>query len=592
MKTLILTILWSLLLLNMANGQRLIENQKLVNSDRQQGGDSYGCDAAVDGNYSVVGAFTEFDIATIPSVNAFAGAAYTLKKDSNGIWRETQKLIASDRRQGAYFGYAVDIDNDYIVVGAPEDGWSQSSSMFGKVYVFKRGVSGVWSEIQKIHNPDSADERFGWDVAIDGNNMIVGCPSCSNADSNGNHFYSGAVFFYKLGINGLWQPNGRLYANNPQHYGHLGWSVDLQGTTAIVGHIGDNFDELDSNGINDAGSVSFFVQDSTGGWHYSQKIVASNRQIDSDYGYKVSLDNNVAAVSAPRYGATKSDQGIVYLLEKDTLGNWGEIQKIVHSNTNFSSYLGFYLDIEGGNLVAGAFGEEFNHIPYGVAYYYRLDSATGQWKKIQRFIGSDSERGDKFGGSVAINQGTVFVGASEHELDPNGQNRMPFAGAVYTYTLGCPNDSIGLIRRGKYLVAPPSKDGSYSWVRCDSLNIAVNQNSDSILVISNGFYQAVLLYNDGCVDTSDCFYVGDVGSEEFSDLNSISIYPNPTSGFLSITGGTTGVYYDITISNIQGKIVKKVEASREVDLSSVHSGVYLITISFKNSIITKKIIVE
>lgn len=572
-----------------ASAQRLIESQKLVNSDRQVS-DAYGCDVAIDGNHAIVGAFTEYDVATFPSVNTNAGAVYMLEKNSSGTWVETQKLMASDRRANSYFGHSVDIFENYAVVGAPENGWNQFQNMFGKVYIFKRDANGVWNEIQIIYSPITSTVRFGWDVAIDDSSIIVGCPE-SNYDSSGvNIAYSGTVFFYKLNANGVWQSNGQFDASRPQHYGNFGRSVDIKGTTAIVGHAGDNFDELDSNALKDAGSVQFFKQDSSGSWSYAQKIVASNRQLDSDYGFKVAMDDNVVAIGAPRYSGTYAEQGAVYILEQDTAGEWREVKNIVHLNSPYGSYLGMYLDVKGRHLVAGAFEDEFNNIRYGVAYYYRLDSTSGVWGKIKSYIGSDSERGDQFGGGIAVDEKSVFIGSQLHELDVNGQNRMPFAGAVYSYTFGCPNDTFKLERRGNYLVAPTSGDGDYFWFRCDSANVVLGQSIDSIMIDTNGFYRAVLVYSDGCADSSDCFFVGDVGINEQNNWGTISVFPNPSSGVISISGMEATSY--VAVHDLHGRVIRKAKSSGSFSLEGVRPGIYFMTIEKEGNRQVLKIIVK
>jgi len=56
-----------------------------------------------------------------PSENDDTGAVYIYKKDVNGIWNETMKIVLDDIRQGTHFGYPVAIDGNVIAVGAIDD---------------------------------------------------------------------------------------------------------------------------------------------------------------------------------------------------------------------------------------------------------------------------------------------------------------------------------------------------------------------------------------------------------------------------------------------------------------------------------------
>jgi hypothetical protein len=46
-----------------------------------------------------------------------AGSAYIFKQTA-GSWSQQQKIVAADRAADDYFGYNVDIDGDYAIVGA------------------------------------------------------------------------------------------------------------------------------------------------------------------------------------------------------------------------------------------------------------------------------------------------------------------------------------------------------------------------------------------------------------------------------------------------------------------------------------------
>lgn len=86
----------------------------------------------------------------------------------------------------------------------------------------------------------------------------------------------------------------------------------------------------------------------------------------------------------------------------------------------------------------------------------------------------------------------------------------------------------------------------------------------------------------------------DVNSNSVSDEKNISIFPNPSNGTFEISLGQLDTNSKIEIFNIVGrKVFEKGEINdASIKINNLANGVYLITISQKNTIITKKIIVE
>jgi hypothetical protein len=88
-------------------------------------------------------------------------------------------------------------------------------------------------------------------------------------------------------------------------------------------------------------------------------------------------------------------------------------------------------------------------------------------------------------------------------------------------------------------------------------------------------------------------------NEESTEINGVSLYPNPTS-----TETTINFYLEtkgdvnITLSDLTGKSVGAIELanltigvnSTNIDCSSLNSGVYYVTISTNGSSVTKKFV--
>jgi FG-GAP repeat len=139
------------------------ETAKLTASDGGTG-DQFGLSVAVSGDTVVVGAFCHASC---------QGAAYVFVRPVNG-WAnatETAKLTASDGATGDEFGVSVAVSGDTVVVGA-----ESNNSTIGSAYVFLKPANG-WAnatESAKLFASDGeANDFFGNAVAISVDTIVV-----------------------------------------------------------------------------------------------------------------------------------------------------------------------------------------------------------------------------------------------------------------------------------------------------------------------------------------------------------------------------------------------------------------------------------
>ena len=102
------------------------------------------------------------------------GAAYVFV-ETNGVWVETQKLVADDGAAYDNYGLAVAIQGSTILVGSPLASLNGHREK-GAVYVYIMTSNGVWSQAQKLTSADHAGNfHFGFAVALDnGTSMAAG----------------------------------------------------------------------------------------------------------------------------------------------------------------------------------------------------------------------------------------------------------------------------------------------------------------------------------------------------------------------------------------------------------------------------------
>ena len=130
-----------------------------------------GTSVALDGSLAIAGAPWDDGGGTN------RGAAYVFLRDQGGAdnWGEVKKLVASDARNSDLFGYGVDADADFVVVGA---GWNGAGGTErGQSYVFSRneGGAGNWGELQRLRASDAANnDWFGLSLSIAGDYLLIG----------------------------------------------------------------------------------------------------------------------------------------------------------------------------------------------------------------------------------------------------------------------------------------------------------------------------------------------------------------------------------------------------------------------------------
>ena len=154
-------------------------------------------------------------------------AVYPLTIDP---WIQQQKLTAADGAASDNFGWSVALDGDTAVVGAKGDDDGGSNS--GSAYVFLRTGS-TWAQQAKltVFNGPLEAGSFGWSVAVEGETAVAGA---NNANGGGGSSSGSAYVFLRTGS--TWAQQAKLTVfNGPLEAGSFGWSVAVEGETAVAG---------------------------------------------------------------------------------------------------------------------------------------------------------------------------------------------------------------------------------------------------------------------------------------------------------------------------------------------------------------------
>ncbi len=143
---------------------------------------------------------------------------------------EEAKLVAGDGFPHDYFGVAVSVFGERVLVGAQGDDDSGPGS--GAAYVFARSASGAWLPEARLVAADSGPELvFGASVALFGDRALVGAPGTGGV----SHYGTGAAHVFERQADGTWVEQAKLVASDADDLDYFGVSVALFGDRALIG---------------------------------------------------------------------------------------------------------------------------------------------------------------------------------------------------------------------------------------------------------------------------------------------------------------------------------------------------------------------
>jgi len=275
--------------------------------------DAFGYSVAISGDTLVVG--DPFEDGGAGNLVPASGAVYVFTRNQGGAggWGELKILRASDAQTGDFFGHAVAISGDTVVVGArAEDGGTGDPlADAGAAYVFARNQGGAakWGQVKILRASDAqAYDYFGCSVAIGGDTLVAGAQAeDGGAGSPVGDAGAAYIFTRNQGGAGNWGEARILRAGDAQNGDYFGSSVAIFGDTVAVGAYFE--DGGTGNPTPNAGAVYLFArnQGSTDNWGETRILHASDRQSQDMFGYSVAISGDTVAVGAWLEGGGAGD---------------------------------------------------------------------------------------------------------------------------------------------------------------------------------------------------------------------------------------------------------------------------------------------
>ena len=330
------------------NGNSWVQQAKLTNSDGSAG-DVFGDSVAISGSTVIIGSYLDDDNGDN------SGSAYVFVRNGN-TWVQQAKLTNSDGSAGDFFGSSVAINGDNVIVGA------YRADGFGSAYVFTRSGE-AWSEQAKLTNSDTnrhVFDAFGFDVAIDGNTVVV------SATGEDNHkFNSGSAYVF-VRNGSAWSQQAKLTNANLDDNDSFGESVALDGNIIVVGAEGD-----DDNG-NDSGSAFVFVRENGGNWLQETRLTTTDAKEINYFGNSVAVSGDVIVVGAYKTDVNGTDSGSAYVFSKRG-GVWAQHARLISDQVTEFDLFGHSVALNGDTVIVGAYKDDDDGIESGSAYLFQLN---------------------------------------------------------------------------------------------------------------------------------------------------------------------------------------------------------------------------
>jgi len=375
--------------------------------------DWFGFSVALDGETALVGTPYD-DVGATPD----QGTAYVFVR-SGTTWSQQAQLAASDGAGQDCFGYSVALDGETALVGAPYDDVGATTDQ-GTVYVFARSGT-TWSQQAQLVASDGAGQDcFGESVALAGDTVVVGT---SWHDANATTDQGAAYVFVRNGT--TWSQQAQLVAADGASQDRFGYSVALDGETALVGA---PYDDVDSD-VNQ-GSAYVFVRSGTS-WSQQAQLIASGGASQDRFGYSVALDGETALVGVPYSDrGADADQGAAYVFVRSGTG-WSQQAQFTAAAGDAADFFGGAVALAGDTALVGAYGDDVGaNANQGSAYVFARNGTT--WSQQAQLVASDGAGQDWFGCSVALQGETALVGTIWHDVDANTNTDQ---GAAYVFSL-------------------------------------------------------------------------------------------------------------------------------------------------------------
>ncbi len=264
----------------------------------------------------------------------------------------------------------------------------------------------------------SVGEFFGFSIDVDGDTAVVGAPGGVGASHPGRAIvlaYDGSA----------WTEQAVLSAPSPLADEQFGYDVVIENGTIIVG------------ARNPGGNGAAYVFTGSGPtWTFEARLTSgATGGVDDQFGTSVDLEGDRAIVGAPTDDALGSNSGAAYIFDRAG-STWTETHKLGSQAPATNGLFGDAVMLDSTRAFVGAPIEASGGFALAGSVYI-FDSSTGG--HLQTLEPNDRQGFHGYGTSFSLDSGTLVVGANsdsgpagfDSTCTPGTGNCSP--GSVYIY---------------------------------------------------------------------------------------------------------------------------------------------------------------
>ncbi len=462
---------------------------------------------------------------------------------------------------GDWSGYSVSLNSDgsVVAIGEPENDGNGDGA--GQVRVYQNN-NGTWSQIGADINGEAIGDNFGSSVSLsaDGSILAVGAP-----DNDGNGSDAGHVRIFENN-GGTWSQLGQDIDGEDGGDG-FGTSVSLSADGNIVA-IGAPYND---DNASTSGHVRVYqYNSSTGQWEQiGQDIDGENSGDVSGTSVALNDDGTVVVIGAPNNDENGSKSGQVRVFEYNSSNSLWEQkgQSLYGENQYYDAGKSVSINSDGTVIAMGIPRNDDHLTEAGEVKIYSYNSSTGQWEQMGQNIYGESSF-DNAGYSVSLSSDGTTIAIGSYLSDANGNTSGQ--ARVFKYI-----DNVW-VKVGQNL----NGEAEY-----DEFGYSISLSSDGSVVAVGG------RQNDGIGEDAGHVRIFSYGQTSIDEVENagVLIYPNPSNGVFSIENAEN---YEITISDISGRIVFNAKNVNKTNVELLKSGVYLINFKSETRSLSSKIIIK
>lgn len=338
-----------------------------------EGNLNFGTSVAIDGDTLAVGD-------TGLQTSAFSGnyiGGVSVFTNSAGLW-QPQEILTADQTGGGSFGARVDVQDDTLVVSAYRENTDVEDG--GAVYVFTNS-QGDWVQQARLTVPGlDAYDNLGYQVALAGDQLLVGCPYCDNG--------KGRVYvFDRDGSN--WTMTDTLTNCAEGSICTFGIEIKVNGDRAVI--------TAPHYNTNEEYGKAYVYQRNNGSWSLEAELVSNYSTDPSWYGSEADINGDTVLVADTWVDIMGKVHGSTYEFVLEN-GTWTEGSVFYAADFGMEA-LGHDVALASGRAILSGPG-----IEPGVGVVIELVRSGGSWVEAGR---SYSDAGyyaeDEFGDAIDLN---------------------------------------------------------------------------------------------------------------------------------------------------------------------------------------------